>query len=885
MSGFVQGATKGSTNGSGTLTTSLNNPTVSGNVLVVQAVTNAGNLGNTTSVSDNFGNTFTLIKEITNGDSAHSLWYAENIVGGFGHTITMVYNTSQADHAAIEIQEFSGSNGATGTLDQVASARGTGTSVSTGATATTTQAGEFVVVSTTMDSSTTVSQGSGYSNLTSNGSGGSDCAVAMESKTVSSTGAQTGTFTLNHSRDWTAIVATFKLVADHYIVMGQPLDAEIAQPVKRGTYADPDAQLPPNYGPGIVGAPTSKGINWPGNYVTGPKLVNIGQAKETETAQLVTGPLLRTTATEVFNVITPAAALPHARDIGDYTADDIQAALLADSRVERFRFELLDGALMSKAFLDDVEISGDVTYAHDNDIKRTAKLTIVETPATVGIRYESDRLKPYYDLLMPDGMWARFPLGVFLLSSPTRSIKGGLVTRDVEAYDLAAMLTQDTTPDRYSLIAGANVIDTVRDILTDHGLGYQIGDSEQVLAVPKDWDPGTSWYQIVADLLSMIAFRPLWFDANGLAQTLVNATPLDRQVDFVYPDDSLSVLDPEMSEALDLWDVPNVWVLIASTPTDQPIVSTYKNQNPESPTSTTSRGREVTKVVSDGIDATTQDALDSLAQNMAFEDSQIYQTLSFATAIMPQHDDYNVLHLIYGAFDVDALYAESDWSITLTAGTEMTHAARRVVDVRRSLDDDVVLSNTQIIHQVGETEIAQSMTATKVPAQTAHTDDWTSTYHRTYPGGTNVGYRSPEPSVLYAGSNGNQYGIHRGIIGFNWPNIQANLVGATITSCYFTFKQQGTYYSSGAYWWVGTHTYTSIPVNWDGPVHVSGLRRIKLHVVAGTTYKLNCGIAIGNDFKSGAALGIAIGPPVDGNFDAYGYMASSPMILEINYKK
>ncbi|MGG5741367.1 hypothetical protein ACP6L7_31230, partial [Bacillus cereus group sp. IBL03679] len=59
------------------------------------------------------------------------------------------------------------------------------------------------------------------------------------------------------------------------------------------------------------------------------------------------------------------------------------------------------------------------------------------------INYLSDRIKPYMEIEMPDGNWLEFPLGVFLLNSPTRSDQVKGVYRDIEAYDQLVILQED----------------------------------------------------------------------------------------------------------------------------------------------------------------------------------------------------------------------------------------------------------------------------------------------------------------------------------------------------------------------------------------------------------------------------------------------------------
>ena len=107
MPGFVQGTSKGVTSSGGTVTTpAFTSPTTGGNTIVVLAVTDASAVGNVTSVFDNYGNTYDSVTDLSNGESDYTMWYAQNITGGAGHTITMAYNISSASNAAIIAQEF-----------------------------------------------------------------------------------------------------------------------------------------------------------------------------------------------------------------------------------------------------------------------------------------------------------------------------------------------------------------------------------------------------------------------------------------------------------------------------------------------------------------------------------------------------------------------------------------------------------------------------------------------------------------------------------------------------------------------------------------------------------------------------------------------------------
>jgi hypothetical protein len=199
---FVKGVTGNAT--SGTTTGTFTGSTTSGNLIVVTTSDDSGTTSNGVSVTDNKGNTYTKVHHVASA-STLSMWYAANVTGGASHTVTATWSTSATGRLTLVAQEFDG--GFT-TLDKSTSATGSSTSPSSGATATTTAASETVVGGVSYGgTATTVTLGSGYTNL--NTVSVADAGIGQESKVVSSTGAQTATFSLAASRSWIAGVLTF----------------------------------------------------------------------------------------------------------------------------------------------------------------------------------------------------------------------------------------------------------------------------------------------------------------------------------------------------------------------------------------------------------------------------------------------------------------------------------------------------------------------------------------------------------------------------------------------------------------------------------------------------------------------------------------------------
>lgn len=283
----------------------------------------------------------------------------------------------------------------------------------------------------------------------------------------------------------------------------------------------------------------------------------------------------------------------------------------------------------------------------------------------------------------PSRRFVEWPQGVYLLNSPTRQIDAsGVITRSVEAYDQGSVLDSQYTEDNYYVGAGALYTDAIKEIL-DNITGvpyYNITPSALTLPAQKVWDAGTSFLKILNDLTSAINYEDIHFDADGTAIIRPYIDPQSRSSEYDYSSGLTSVLTPDASQTLDLYNQPNKWILIVSEPDRPSIKSTYTNNDPASPTSTVNRGRTITSVQTEQ-DVADQDVLNAKVQQLAQEASQIYEELEFQTALMPMHSHRDVYHVGYPGLGIDDEYNEVSWSYALQAGASMKHTARRIINL------------------------------------------------------------------------------------------------------------------------------------------------------------------------------------------------------------
>lgn len=367
-----------------------------------------------------------------------------------------------------------------------------------------------------------------------------------------------------------------------------------------------------------------------------------------------------------------------------YTAAQVQNALNAATgvRTVNFRYDLLSSANSIKKSLLNVNGAG-ITYDSTANVQRTLKCTMLDDQS---IQWGSDRIKPYVRLRMPDNGYAEFPAGVFLLSTPTQAVdeKSGQIVRSISGYDLMQVVTDNRTTDRYAVAAGTVYTAAIATLLSTAGfMGANINITVTTATLPatQEWPAGTTLLTIINTLLAAIAYDSLWFDVNGVAQVAPTVLPTVKPSTWTYTNDGQSVLIPDMQRTYDLFAIPNTFVLVVSDPSRATSLrSVYVNSNPLSPTSTVARGRTITSFDS-SQQAPDQTTLDTLAKNAAFAASQIYESLTFSTLIMPMHEHLDVITINQGNLGVSAMYQEIGWSYNLQSGSAMQHKVKRIVAV------------------------------------------------------------------------------------------------------------------------------------------------------------------------------------------------------------
>ncbi|EMS74051.1 hypothetical protein [Ruminiclostridium cellobioparum] len=367
--------------------------------------------------------------------------------------------------------------------------------------------------------------------------------------------------------------------------------------------------------------------------------------------------------------------------IGEYSTTDVINQLHAKNGVRevKFRYDLLNKYEVKIGELLVADSENSINFNSLANIKRTGIFNFRETELK-DVDWLNDRVQPVFLLKMPDGKFIKWPLGMFLLSSPTRKDNFG-VWREVEAYDPSVILNENRFDNRYYIQANTKYIDAITTILNSAGIRkVNITNHNGIISIDKEFEIGTSKLEAINQLLSEINFTSIWVDTFGYFTSKPYILPGDRETEYSYKTDDLSITYDGAVNELDLFNVPNKWIITASNPEKAPLTSVYVNDSLNSITSTINRGRVITDFRQID-DIYSQEVLDNYTRRISYNASNIYEKFYFNTCLMPHHDFMNVLYIEYKNLNIASEFIETEWSIDLQAGAKMSHSVRRVINI------------------------------------------------------------------------------------------------------------------------------------------------------------------------------------------------------------
>ena len=271
-------------------------------------------------------------------------------------------------------------------------------------------------------------------------------------------------------------------------------------------------------------------------------------------------------------------------------------------------------------------------------------------------------------------------LGVFLPATVTRAETATTKSVKIDAYDRCWVVRDNYTGTRISIAAGVNYISAIESLLATCGIYLILSTptSATITEIREDWDVGTSYLDIINQLLSEINYHELWFDNAGYAVLEPVSTPTATNIEHTLDDTNVkSLLLPQMTAQTDVYNAPNVFIVVCSNPDKSgPMVATAENTNPQSPLSIDRRGRSIVSfqnVNNIASQAELQEYANRLRNNSMIRG----ETIEVTTGLLPGFGVNDVTAIKYG--ELFAVCLERQWTMKLTAGGDMKHTLEKVV--------------------------------------------------------------------------------------------------------------------------------------------------------------------------------------------------------------
>lgn len=241
-----------------------------------------------------------------------------------------------------------------------------------------------------------------------------------------------------------------------------------------------------------------------------------------------------------------------------------------------------------------------------------------------------------YLITIQNDITERFPLGTFLVQTPSRTFNGKYYQSTMDAYTPLLELKENPPPLGYSILKNENIMDMAYRLAREHTRAPVVKNSSNaVLNFDFAANTDDTWLSFISDLVGNAKYT-LGLDELGRIIFSPKQNVSSLQPVWTYNDDNSSILYPELSVSRDFYGIPNVVEVVYSDEYDT-FYSRVVNDDPNSPTSTVSRGREIvyrdTKPSLYGIP--TQVQIDEYAIELLSELSTIECTISYSHGYCP----------------------------------------------------------------------------------------------------------------------------------------------------------------------------------------------------------------------------------------------------------
>lgn len=298
------------------------------------------------------------------------------------------------------------------------------------------------------------------------------------------------------------------------------------------------------------------------------------------------------------------------------------------SMQQSFEYYVVDpGTWKDVSLIDNVK---SCTISRDSEAETLGSATI-DVTESLGECYIR-----VYLITIQNGVKEKHPLGTYLVQTPSSSFDGKIRNVSMDAYTPLLELKESPPPIGYSLLKDQNIMSIAYRLIREHARAPVVETkSDKKLYSNFVSDLNDTWLTFLTDLIANAKYM---FDLDELGRILfapVQDTASLQPV-WTFDDGNSSILYPSISMDHDLYGIPNVVEIVYSKGSDT-YYSRVVNDDPNSPISTVSRGREIIYRESNPnmIGDPTKNQIDKYAEQLLRNLSSIEYTVSYTHGYCP----------------------------------------------------------------------------------------------------------------------------------------------------------------------------------------------------------------------------------------------------------
>lgn len=254
------------------------------------------------------------------------------------------------------------------------------------------------------------------------------------------------------------------------------------------------------------------------------------------------------------------------------------------SMTQTFEFYKVDPATWKDDERIDTIVSCDITRDLTKDTLGSANIDVTESIDECYIRV--------YLVVVQNGVTERFPLGTFMVQTPSVKFDGKASTISMDAYTPLIELKEKKPPIGYSLLKGQSIMDLASDLCSAYSRAPVVSTKSSD-KLEKDFVSNTNddWLIFIKDLIATAKYS-FGIDEVGRIIFEKNQDMRSLQSVWTYDDGNSSILYPSVTHDRDLYAIPNVVEVVYSTNAGC-MSARVVNKDSNSPISTVNRGREI----------------------------------------------------------------------------------------------------------------------------------------------------------------------------------------------------------------------------------------------------------------------------------------------------